>query len=79
MGPDRPSGTPLAAVYEYSGLGCMFAAAVLLFMAGGWYLDRLVGVFPLFMVVGALVGAALATASIYRRLEAPKRKDGDPR
>lgn len=77
MGPERSTGSSLAAVYQYSGLGCLFAAAVLLFMAGGWYLDSLLGVFPLFLVLGALVGAALATLSIYRRLEEMRRKDDD--
>lgn len=47
----------------------MFAAAVLVFMGVGWLLDRWLGVFPALMVVGALVGAALATYSIYRKLE----------
>ncbi len=55
-------------IYRYSGLGCMFAAAVLMFMGLGWLLDRWLGVFPVLMLVGALVGAALATYSIYRRL-----------
>ena len=55
-------------LYRYSGLGCMFAAAVLVFMGLGWLLDRWLGVFPALMVVGALVGAGLATYSIYRKL-----------
>ncbi len=46
----------------------MFAAAVLVFMGLGWLLDRWLGVFPALMVVGALVGAVLATYSIYRKL-----------
>ena len=62
---------PMAYVYRYSGLGCMLAAAVLLFMAGGWLLDRWLGVLPLFTVVGALVGAALGTLSAYRKLITP--------
>jgi len=66
----KPTGTRLALreAYRYSGLGCTFAAAVLLFMAGGWLLDGWIGVTPVFMVVGALVGATLGSVSIYRRL-----------
>ncbi len=60
-----------AYVYRYSGLGCMFAATVLLFMAGGWLLDRWLGVLPLFTVIAAFVGAALATFSVYRKLLGP--------
>ena len=58
----------LREAYRYSGLGCTFAAAVLLFMAGGWLLDGWIGVTPVFMVVGALVGATLGSVSIYWRL-----------
>jgi F0F1-type ATP synthase assembly protein I len=58
-------------VYRYSGLGCMFAAGVLVFLAGGWLLDRWLGTLPVFATIGALVGAALATLSIWRRLQGP--------
>ena len=66
----KSTGTRLAMreAYRYSSLGCTFAAAVLLFMAGGWLLDGWIGVTPVFMVVGALVGATLGSVSIYRRL-----------
>lgn len=58
-------------VYRYSGLGCMFAAGVLLFLAGGWLLDRWLGTLPVFTTIGALIGAALSTLSIWRRLQEP--------
>ena len=61
----------LTEVYRFSGLGCAFAAGVLVFLAGGWLLDRWLGTLPVFMTVGALVGAALATLSIWRRLREP--------
>jgi F0F1-type ATP synthase assembly protein I len=66
----KPTGTRLAIreAYRYSGLGCTFAAAVLLFMAGGWLLDGWLRVTPLFSVIGALIGAVLGSVSIYRRL-----------
>ncbi|MDH3291646.1 MAG: AtpZ/AtpI family protein [Gemmatimonadota bacterium] len=65
-------------VYRYSGLGCAFAAGVMVFMAGGWLLDRVVGSFPVFMVLGALGGAALSTLSIYRRLETSRGPGEEP-
>jgi F0F1-type ATP synthase assembly protein I len=58
-------------VYRYSGLGCMFAAGVLVFLAGGWLLDRWCGTLPVFTTIGALAGAALSTLSIWRRLQEP--------
>ncbi len=63
----QPRGS-LSEVYRYSGLGCSFAAAVLVFVGLGWLLDRALGLTPLFMVVGALVGTALASVSLYRKL-----------
>ena len=68
MGPVNPPRPSLVYVYRYSGLGCMFAAGVMLFMAGGWFLDRWLGTFPVLLVLGALMGAALSTLSMYRRL-----------
>jgi len=69
MGPVNAPRPSLVYVYRYSGLGCMFAAGVMVFMAGGWLLDRWLGTFPVLLVLGALLGAALSTASIYRRLQ----------
>lgn len=57
-------------VFRYSGLGCMFAAGVLLFTAGGWWLDRRLHLFPLFTLFGALVGTGLSTLSVWRRVQA---------
>jgi F0F1-type ATP synthase assembly protein I len=57
----------------------MFAAGVLVFMAGGWLLDRWLGTFPVLLVLGALLGAVLGTLSIYRRLQigvTPPDEDG---
>jgi F0F1-type ATP synthase assembly protein I len=68
MGPVNAPRHSLVYVHRYSGLGCAFAAGVLVFMVGGWLLDRWLGLFPVFMVLGALVGATLSTVSIYRRL-----------
>jgi len=78
MKPTGP-GPALRDVYRYSGLGCTFAAAVFLFMAGGWLLDGWLGTTPLLSVVGALVGAALGTISIYRSLLLKSRTDDSPR
>ncbi len=68
MSPGNEPPGYLVEVHRYSGLGCLFAAAVLGFMGGGWLLDRWLNTLPVFMVVGALLGATLATVTIYRRL-----------
>ena len=72
MGRKTARHSSLAEAYRYSGLGCMFAAAVMVFLAGGWLLDRWLGTLPVFMTLGALVGAAMATFSIWRRLREPE-------
>jgi len=77
MGPTNAPRPTMVWVYRYSGLGCAFAAGVMVFMAGGWLLDRVIGSFPVFMVLGALGGAALSTLSIYRRLETSRGPDED--
>lgn len=53
----------------------MFAASVLVFMAGGWLLDRWLGLTPLFTILGAMSGVALASVSIYHKLELGGKKD----
>ncbi len=77
----QTQGGTLREVYRYSGLGCTFAAAVLVFMAGGWLLDRWLGVMPLFSMLGALVGAALGSVKMYRSLllKADKNEHGGGR
>ena len=50
-------GVPLGIVPACVALACLLAAAVVLFMAGGWWLDRWLGVFPLLTILGAVAGA----------------------
>jgi F0F1-type ATP synthase assembly protein I len=71
MGRKTTRGASLAEVYRFSGLGCVFAASVMVFLAGGWLLDRWLGTLPVFMTLGALLGAGMATYSIWRRLREP--------
>lgn len=66
-------------LYRYSGLGCTFAAAVLLFIAGGWFLDRSLGVMPIFTVLGALVGLGLASINLYQKLRLGEQKESEDR
>ena len=65
-----PPRHPLYPVLRYSGLGCLLAGAVVLFLAAGWAVDRLLGMTPGFAIAGALLGAGLGTLSVYRQLQA---------
>jgi len=71
---DRPTGGGLAEAYRYSGFGCTIAGGVVVFMAGGWLFDRVLGWFPVLTIGGALVGAALSIATVYVKLRADEEE-----
>ena len=62
--------------YKYVSYGLTFAGGVILFMLVGLWLDRRLGLTPLFTVAGTLVGAVLSFLSVYYRLEAERKKGG---
>jgi len=74
----RMGGTRLPPeAFRYSGLGCMMAAGILLFAAGGWVLDRVFGILPVFTLIGALLGVGLTSLSVWQRLKpGNKQKSG---
>ncbi len=55
--------------YEYFGMSLNFAIAILLFGAGGWFLDGWVHTRPLFTIIGAFVGGFAGFMSIYYRVK----------
>ncbi len=56
--------------YNLFGLGGTLAAAIILFMFGGWWLDRWLGLTPLFTLVGTAVGAVLGFLNVYWKIQA---------
>jgi F0F1-type ATP synthase assembly protein I len=60
--------------YEYFGMSLNFAIAILLFGAGGWFLDKWVHTRPLFTIVGAFVGGFAGFMSIYFRVKKDTEK-----
>ena len=54
--------------YKYISLGCAFAGGIVVFMAGGWALDRWLRLTPLFTIVGTLLGAVLGFLHVYWRV-----------
>lgn len=70
MEPERTPTRELGEGYGYVALGFTFAAGILMFMGGGWLLDRWLGLTPLFTIVGTLVGAVLSFLNVYWRLQA---------
>ena len=66
----------MVSMARYSGYGLQLAAAVGLFMAGGWWVDGKLGTTPLLTIVGALGGGAAGFYSLYRHVV--KRSDRGP-
>jgi ATP synthase protein I len=63
---------PEADVSGLAGLGVQFAAAVVLFLFVGKWLDDRLGTGPWLLIVGVFAGAAGATVSMYRKLFPPE-------
>lgn len=71
---ERP---PMVRVGEHLTHGLTLAGATLLFALGGHYLDRWLGTEPVFVVVGAVVGAVAGFLNMYWRLVVEPRKRGE--
>ena len=62
---------------RYAGLGLQFAASVVLFGAGGWWLDGRFGTRPWLLIVGLFLGAGLAFYALLRAVPT-SRSPTDP-
>jgi len=76
-GPDEPDQGPnkrevLQVYLRFSHLGLQFGATVALFTWGGFWLDRRLGVVPLFTVIGLSVGFGAGFYSLYRAVYTSK-------
>ena len=72
MGPKEKDRKKAAAAYAeigpYASLGIQFAVTILLFLAGGWWLDGQLATTPLFIILGTLFGAVAGFYKLYRTL-----------
>ena len=67
---------------DFAGIGIQFAAAIVVFLFAGQWLDRRFGTSPVFLMLGVFVGAGAAFYNMYRKLmaaqqEPPKKGDGE--
>jgi len=69
MEPESGPGREIGEGYKYVSLGMTFAGGTILFMAAGFWLDRWLGLLPLFTIVGTLAGATLSFLNVYRKLK----------
>lgn len=76
---DRKSGTAGFSPADFAGVGIQFALSILLFLLVGKWIDGHLGTTPLFLILGAFVGAAAGFYSMYRKVAAATRKDAASR
>lgn len=85
---DRQSGKPsqrlVADAGQYLGYGMTWALSTGLFLFLGWLLDRWLGTLPLFLILGAFIGAGAGFYSLYHHLvveprERAKREESEER
>ncbi len=65
--------------YAYFGMALNFTIAILLFGAGGWFIDGWTHTRPLFAIIGAFVGGFAGFMSIYYRVKKETDKGGKGR
>lgn len=64
---------------EFAGIGIQFALVILIFTAGGIWLDRRLGTSPWLLLVCVFLGAAGGFYSIYQKAMASQRRDAERR
>ncbi|MEO7103084.1 MAG: AtpZ/AtpI family protein [Gemmatimonadaceae bacterium] len=69
--------TPSAS--DFAGIGLQFAVSIVLFVFAGQWLDGRLGTGPLFLIVGAFLGAGASFYSMYRKLMASQEKHDAPK
>ena len=64
---------------DFAGLGIQFAAAIIVFLFAGQWLDTRFGTGGLFTIAGVFVGAGGAFYSMYRKISAAQKQDDEER
>lgn len=64
---------------DFAGAGIQFAAALVLFVFLGSWLDKRFGTAPLFILLGVFVGGGGGFYSLYRKIVAAQKADDEIR
>jgi ATP synthase protein I len=64
---------------DFAGAGIQFAAALVLFVFLGSWLDKRLGTSPLFVVLGVFVGGGGGFYSLYRKVVTAQKQDDELR
>ena len=60
---------------EFAGVGLQFAAAIIVSLFAGQWLDRKLGTAPWLLIIGVFFGAAAGFHSLYRKLMAAQARE----
>jgi len=72
-----PSGGPSGA--DFAGVGIQFAAAIVIFLFAGQWVDSKLGTSGLFTIAGVFIGGGAAFYLMYRKITAAQRRDDEER
>jgi F0F1-type ATP synthase assembly protein I len=64
---------------DFAGVGIQFAAAIVIFLFAGQWVDDKLGTGGLFAIAGAFIGAGAAFYLMYRKIIAAQRRDDEER
>jgi F0F1-type ATP synthase assembly protein I len=64
---------------DFAGVGIQFAAAIVVFLFAGQWVDEKLGTGGLFTIIGVFVGGGAAFYNMYRKISAAQRRDDEER
>jgi F0F1-type ATP synthase assembly protein I len=73
----QPSGGLSGA--DFAGVGLQFAAAIVIFLFAGQWIDKKLGTSGLFTIAGVFIGGGAAFYLLYRKISAAQRRDDEER
>jgi F0F1-type ATP synthase assembly protein I len=78
-GPRKNSPSDGLSGANFAGVGLQFAAAIVLFLFAGRWLDDKLGTSGLFTIAGVFIGGGGAFYVMYRKITAAQRRDDEER
>jgi F0F1-type ATP synthase assembly protein I len=64
---------------SFAGVGLQFAAAIIIFLFAGQWVDEKLGTNGLFTIAGVFIGGGAAFYNMYRKITAAQRRDDEER
>ena len=64
---------------DFAGVGIQFAAAIVLFLFAGQWVDKKLATHGLFTIAGVFIGGGAAFYNMYRKITAAQRRDDEER